>query len=99
MIDFWADELPGGTTLKVPVVVINDLDTDWQGPLELSHYDRGKTIVQKIPHASVPALGREVFAFEIHVPADPGWYRLAAKLRDAAGEDVYSLRDFTVPGK
>jgi len=99
MIDFWADEVPGGTTLKVPVVVINDTDKDWQGPLLLALCPLHGTAPGDSLQAKVPALGRKAFTFEIKVPAKSGEYRLVAEIRGTDGDPVFSLRDFTVPGK
>ncbi len=97
MIDFWTEECRGGTTLKVPVVVINDLDVDWQGPLVLRLTREGKTIAEETRAAEVAPLGREVFAFELAIPAGAGKYQLVAELRGRDGKPVRSLRDFSVP--
>ena len=35
MLDFWAEDLPTGRTCQIPVIVINDLDTDWKGLVRL----------------------------------------------------------------
>ena len=35
MLDFWAEDLPTGRTCRIPVIVINDLDTDWKGLVRL----------------------------------------------------------------
>ena len=35
MLDFWDETLPGGKAHDFPVVVINDLDHDWQGQVRL----------------------------------------------------------------
>jgi len=96
MIDFWADECQGGAVLKLPVVVINDTDRDWQGPVVLRLLGNGKTLVEKSLDGKVASLGREVLAFEVKVPADSGKYRLVAELLGAEGKPVESLRDFAV---
>jgi beta-galactosidase len=96
MIDFWADECQGGTSLKLPVVVINDLDLNWQGPVTLCLARDGKTLAKKTRDAKVAALGREVFVFEVAVPPGHGKCRLVAELRGAEGQPVRSLRDFSV---
>ena len=65
MIDFWDDECrPAAVTLRLPVVVINDLDTDWQGPLTLRLACDGKTVLQQTRAAKAAGLGREVFRFD-----------------------------------
>ena len=78
------------------MVVINDLDSDWQGPLTLRLSCDGKTVFKKTRTAKVAALGREVFHFGLSVPATAGLYRLTAELRGSNGQPVRSLRDFAV---
>jgi hypothetical protein len=99
MIDFWADECIGGATLKLPVVVINDLDTEWQGPVTLRLSRDGKALAEKTQDGKVAALGREVFTFEVNVPAGSGKCQIVAELRGVDGKPVRSLRDFSVPSK
>jgi hypothetical protein len=99
MIDFWAGECIGGATLKLPVVVINDLDTEWQGPVTLRLSRDGKALAEKTQDGKVAALGREVFTFEVNVPAGSGKCQIVAELRGADGKPVRSLRDFSVPSK
>ena len=96
MIDLWADECPGGQPLKLPVVVINDLDSQWQGPVTLRLTRDGKTLAQQTQHGKLPALGRQVFAFQLAVPAGSGKYQVVAELPGADGKPVRSLRDFRV---
>jgi len=96
MIDLWADECPGGQPLKLPVVVINDLDAAWQGPVTLRLTRDGKTLAQQTQHGKLPALGRQVFAFQLAVPAGSGKYQVVAELPGADGKPVRSLRDFRV---
>ena len=99
MIDFWAGECIGGATLKLPVVVINDLDTEWQGPVTLRLSRNGKALAEKTQDGKVAALGREVFTFEVNVPAGSGKCQIVAELRGVDGKPVRSLRDFSVPSK
>jgi hypothetical protein len=35
LVDHWAEDVPPGRTRQVPVVVINDLDKDWEGAVRL----------------------------------------------------------------
>jgi len=103
MIDFWADEVPGGTTLKVPVVVINDLDKDWEGSLArpiAAGANVNVIVASKHSQVRVPALGRVVSAFEPKLSAEPGSYTLLACVPGADGEPfTHSVRDFRVPRK
>ena len=47
MIDFWADEPNGGEERQIPVVVINDLPSDWQGQLRFRVLKEGKALHEK----------------------------------------------------
>jgi len=96
MIDLWADECPGGQPVKLPVVVINDLDAEWQGPVTLRLTRDGKTLAEETQHGKLAALGRQVFTFQLAVPAGSGKYQVVAELPGADGKPVRSLRDFRV---
>jgi hypothetical protein len=98
MIDFWAEELPAGAgkTQPVPVVVINDLDREWQGPVALRLLREGKTVREQKRDGRVASFGREVFPFEVPLPGETGRYQLVAELAGADGAPVRSLRDLAV---
>jgi beta-galactosidase len=85
--------------LKLPVVVINDLDRPWQGRLTLRLVHEGKTLAERAAAASLPAFGREVVHFDLSAPAGEGNYQLIAELPDTDGAPVRSLRDFRVATK
>jgi hypothetical protein len=94
MIDFWADECLGGTALKLPVAIINDLDSAWRGPVTLRLTRDGKTLIEKTQDGKVEALGRAVFSFQLNLPAVSGNYQVVAELPGVDGKPVHSLRDF-----
>ncbi len=99
LLDVWGDELPAGKTQEIRVVVINDLDAAWQGPVTLRMVDREQTakpLAEQSQELRVGALGRETLAFEVTVPAETGSYQLIAELRGAEGQPVRSLRDFAI---
>jgi beta-galactosidase len=98
MFDVWSDELPAGQKSAVRVVVINDLDREWQGAVSLELRDKAKPAARrggKMP-LRVGALGREQLEFQVDVPSEPGAYQLVAELPGADGEPVRSLRDFAI---
>ncbi len=96
MLDFWAADCQRGATLKLPVVVINDLATDWHGPVRLRISNESKVLAEMTQDARVAAFGREVIAFELKVPEVAGQCRLVAELPGADGQPVKSLRDVSV---
>ena len=98
MIDYWNDRPLQGTPVKVPLVLINDLDQPWHGPvtLRLAHGDgKGAQVVLKQDCAIAP-LGTTSISFDLRWPAEPGAYRLAAELRGADGQSVQSVRELRV---
>jgi len=95
MIDSWKKEYPAGQTIDIPVNVINDLYTDWQGEVELSVSKDGTVISSEKVTLTVPSLGKEISTFKIVVPESKGKYDLKASLK-LNEEDVFSLRDLNV---
>ena len=93
MIDLWAEEFKPGQKLDLPVAVINDLDTDWQGSVRISLRRGGRSLWQETRPCRVGALGREVVKFSTSTPGTPGEYRLVAEL---LGPGVASVRQFKV---
>ncbi|MGA2069627.1 MAG: glycoside hydrolase family 2 TIM barrel-domain containing protein [Thermoguttaceae bacterium] len=101
MLDFWADEVPAGTTLNVPVVVINDTGRDWEGVVDMRLHPSATTgcgFLIGERRIKVPALGREVLTFDVKVRDDLGECWLAAGLRWVDHKLVRSGRGFRVPG-
>jgi len=96
MVDEWEDDLPPGKPRVVSVVVINDLQTDWQGVLQF-RCERGKqTVIEKQTACRIAPIGKEVFRFEVQVPSKPGRYQWVAEIPGIDGRPVQSLRDFEV---
>jgi beta-galactosidase len=96
MLDFWAADCARGAPLKLSVVVINDLASDWHGPVTLRLSNETKVLAGMTQAGTVAAFGREVFTFELKVPDAAGQCRLVAELRGADGKLVRSLRDVNV---
>ena len=95
-IDYWDPEYPAGRTIDaLPVVLINDLYTDWQGPVTLSVKQGEKTVAKLTKEAKVAAVGRTVVTFKLPVPPAQGKYLLEAAIHGAGGRLVRSERDFT----
>lgn len=93
MIDFWSDDVLAGQSQTVPVAVINDLYTDWQGPITLRLLAGQQKLFEQSQPLRVPSLGREVATFQARLPAEPGRYLLEAELTGAGNEPVRSVRD------
>ncbi len=96
MIDEWEETLPAGTERQVPVVVINDLSTDWRGTLRLRLWRGAKIVSDHAQPCEVAALGDARLSFTCEIPTEPGSYRLEAALVKRGAKPVRSLRDFAV---
>ncbi len=96
MIDFWGDCMPAGRKCQVPVVVINDLDSEWRGSVRLAIVRDNKTATEQEKACRVAGLATRTMSFEVTVPCEMGRYRLVAQLRRPGQPPVESLRDFAV---
>jgi hypothetical protein len=96
MIDFWDEELVGGSEHQFKVFVVNDLYGDWKGVVRLRVLRARETIAEQSKSCSVNGLGREILSFAQRVPDETGEYQLVAELVGADDAVARSLRDFTV---
>jgi len=96
MINFWDEELAGGTENKFNVFVINDLYQDWKGTVRFVAMRGGQIVTEQSKRCAVSSLGREILSFEQRIPGRTGEYQLVAELVGANGAVVRSLRDFKV---
>ena len=85
-----------GSTARVPVRVINDLDAPWSGDivLRLVQDDRVLSEQQKAVRAEALELGSA--EFDVAFPAEDGTVQLVAEIRGADGQPVRSLRDIQI---
>ncbi len=93
MLDFWADRLVAGEKLVLPVVVINDLSSEWRGQLRLRLFRAGQPISVQTQPCTVSAYGDVRLNFDFTAPA-AGSYRLEAALVKPGVSVTRSLRDF-----
>jgi len=96
MINFWDEELAGGTERRFSVFVINDLHRKWKGTVRFLVMRSGQIVTEQSKGCAVSGLGREILSFEQRVPDRTGEYQLVTELVTADGNVVRSLRDFKV---
>jgi hypothetical protein len=94
MVDFARENvLPDAKPTRVPVVVINDLEQPWAGPVVL-RVKSGVRLVAELKQACrVEAWGQTNLIFEVRWPDQTGPCSLEAELTGADGRPVQSLRD------
>jgi len=96
MVDFWDEQLAPNAERQIKVFVINDLDEDWQGTVELRIVRGKKVIATQSKPCTVAGLGREILTFDEIFPAEIGECRLEAQLVSKAGRGATSFREFRI---
>jgi beta-galactosidase len=96
MLDFWADRVPAGCQRDMKTYVINDLETPWKGDVHLRVLRAGQVIGETSQPCTLPSFGRQILAFKLSLPGEPGDYLIQADLTDATGAKIRSLRDVRV---
>lgn len=86
---------PGSTT-PVPVILINDLEQPWKGPVTLRVKCGDRTICEKRQDAEIAPWGTANLSFDVAWPVEEGPAVLEAELRGADGQPVHSVREVTI---
>jgi hypothetical protein len=97
-VDFWKDKIIGQTQSPVPVVLINDLDQPWSGPVALRLHRAGEAaaILEFKREASLAPFGQTMLDFQVTWPEPLGQYTLEAELRGADGQPVRGARELEI---
>ncbi len=95
MLDFWADEVPAGSTQAMKVFVINDRESPWQGTVSVRVLRDGKEVSSQSQPCTIEGFGRQILSFTQAMPKEAGKYLVQADLSDG-GKRVRSLRDVKV---
>jgi hypothetical protein len=95
MIDNWDKEYPAGKAVNFPVYCINDLNNDWNGELTLTVKNKENKFVIMMKKISIPAFGKIIVDFEIHIPELKGDYQVTAETL-FKNDLVKSTRKFSV---
>jgi hypothetical protein len=96
MIDFWDEDIPGGTERRLKVFVINDLHKEWKGTVRLRIVRGDSTVAEQTKDCTVESLGREILTFEQKFTQQAGEYQIIGELIKVDGAVVRSLRDFKI---
>ena len=98
MIDFWNNRPLAGSKSHVPIILINDLDQPWHGPVALRVKRGEQVLFEARQDCQLGPLGEANLAFDITWPGQVGPCVLEAELRGAGGEAVHSVRDSEIMG-
>ena len=96
MIDFWDEELAGGSEHQFKVFVINDLPRMWSGSVRVALRRGSETVGEQTKRCAIRSFGSEILTFEQEFPNEKGDYQLVAEVVTSEGNTVRSLRDFKI---
>jgi len=96
MIDFWDEELAGGSERQFKVFVVNDLPRMWSGSVRVVLRRGSETVGEQSMRCVIRSLGSEILTFEQEFPNEKGDYQLVAEVVTSEGNTVRSLRDFKI---
>lgn len=95
-IGFWQDKAAAGQKAELPVVLLNDLQQPWSGPVLLRVKKNGLVQASFKQTAHLAAFGETALHFEVTWPESTGPCTLEAELRGADGKAVFSTRDLNI---
>lgn len=97
MLDWWKEFVPTNYPLRIPAVIVNDLDRPWSGEVCVEMLSGTRVIATRRLSARAPALGTDTVVTELRAPMTPGHYELRAVLSPCAqGASVSSWRSLNV---
>lgn len=95
MIEVWDKTFFPGSTVYVPVHIINDTYEKWSGSIKLSILSGEQVVTQKNISCELDGLGKNVYNNDMKMPSENGKYKLVAEII-YKGEYVKSIRDFII---
>jgi len=96
VIDYWKDHSLHGVRARVPVVLSNDLDQPWQGPVTLRLKRGDRVSFERKQDCRLDPLGQTTVVFNVAWPDEIGPCALEAELPGADGELVHSVREIEI---
>ena len=96
MVDYWKDRPIRATQARVPVMLINDLDQAWSGPVALRVKRGERTLFEAKQDCRLAPLGEGKVAFDLAWPEEAGPCVLEAEIRGADGAPVRSVREIQI---
>lgn len=95
-ITFWAEKAIGGEKIQLPVVLINDLDKPWDGPVTLRVKQHNHVLVSLKQAGHMDAIGKTTLNFDLIWPESVGPCILEAELHGQSGDVVHSTRELQI---
>ncbi len=95
MIKKWDNSYQPGEKIKVPVILVNDLNKDWEGEVTFKILKGEEEVFAENRAAQVESIGKNELVFIIYMPSEKGAYEMIAEI-DVMDEKVFSTRLFEI---
>jgi len=93
-IEYWENKpIGGGQKISVPIMVINDLEQPWNGPVTLRVKCGDRVLLKRSQSAHLDAFGKTILNFDFTWPEVAGLCTLEAELNGRDGRTVHSTRE------
>jgi beta-galactosidase len=96
MVDYWNEHPRAGSAVRVPVILVNDLEKPWAGSVTLRVRAGGGALHKIRKGARIEPFGTTNVVFDMQWPEATGACILEAELPGADGQPVRSIREVTV---
>jgi beta-galactosidase len=96
MVDFWDEVIKAGSDLTIPVIVINDLEGEWNGKIMYRILSGDKVVVEKTEPLKVDPYGQYNCSFRTGTGLTGGKYRIEVSLLNTPFGTIKSIRDFRI---
>jgi len=99
MLNLAFDKAQAGEKNQIPLILINDLDAPWSGPVTLRLKSGDRVVLESTQEARIDPFGTTDISFEITWPKELGTYMMEAELNGKDKEPVRSFRELVIRDK
>jgi beta-galactosidase len=96
MADFWDETIKKGTDREIPVIAINDLETEWKGIVRFRIISGDKVIKESTAEIKLGPFGKSDCKFSSGSDLKEGEYTLEVSLVDTPFGTIRSVRNFRI---
>ena len=93
MLDEWGDEIETGISHDFKIMVINDLEPEWEGKVWVRIFDKDRIISERSAGINIPSFGQDSVRISLMTPVSPGTYTVIAFLERDKDKPVRSYRE------
>lgn len=93
MLDEWGDEIETGISHDFKIMVINDLEPEWEGKVWVRIFDKDRIISERSADINIPSFGQDSVRISLMTPVSPGTYTVIAFLERDKDKPVRSYRE------